>query len=175
MKILKIISEAAETYDYGCIMLMFDSPNLLKIQDAIDPNHIVKDLKTDFHCTLLYGIHDDEVGDDKIEEILHNYTFSTCKIYNISCFENDEYDILKLDVEGENLSNANTEFKTLPHTNEYTEFRPHITIAYLEKGMGDEYVNKFKKYVDSGYFLSPQYAIYSKPSGERKKMNIGID
>lgn len=176
MKLIKIISEANEKeHDYGCVMLEFDCPEFLKLQDGINPDDLAKDLKTDFHCTLLYGLHDEEIDVSEIESVLDKYTFYTCKAHNFSLFENEEYDVIKLDVEGDSLSDCNRDLKEFPYTNEYPKYHPHVTIAYVKSGKGQKYIDKFKGYEDSGYWLAPQYATYSMPNGEKKRINIRID
>jgi hypothetical protein len=47
-----------------------------------------------------------------------------------------------------------------------------MTIAYLKPGTGKRYT-KMLKVVE--FDLTPQYAVYSKPSGDKDKINIKVD
>ena len=178
-EISKLIKEnPTSTYEYGCAMVYFDFPEINKIHDAINPDHIYEEdgdktfgLEDEPHTTLLFGLHPDEVSVDQIKETIEDITFSACKIHNASLFEN-ECDILKFDVSGGGLREANSKLSTLPHTTSYPDYHPHLTIGYVKKGLGKKYVKMLKGHE---YQLMPQYVVYSEPDGTKTKINIRID
>jgi len=157
IKLFDILKEQAQPkYEYGCVMLYFDFPLMNKIHDAIDPNHLWKKdedsdstydggLETEPHTTLLYGLHDG-VSEQDVKNVLDKFTFGTCKISNASLFENENFDVLKFDVNGDNLFKTNTELSKYPNTQNFPDYHPHMTIAYLTPGTGKRYANclKFK-------------------------------
>lgn len=174
-KILK--EETKEKFDYGCVMLYYDFPEMENIHNIIEPNDIYHQegdrsfgLEDEPHTTLLFGLHDD-VTDEDVSKVLNKYKYSTCKLHNPSLFENPDYDVLKFDVKGDNLHKTNVDLRRYPHTNSFPDYHPHTTIGYLKPGMGRKYVNKLK---GMNYSLSPQYAVYSKPNGDKVRMDINL-
>ena len=176
-----ILEEKTPVYEYGCAMLYFNFPEIYKIQDAINPDHLYYEdanggygFEDEPHTTLLYGLHE-EVTLENIQKVLDNYTYTTCKIHNPSLFENEKFDVLKFDVSGDNLHESNSDLSKLPHTTSYPDYHPHLTIAYLKPGMGKKYVEMLNKNKANEFELVPQYAVYSQPNGTKTKINIRID
>lgn len=174
-KFLAEKKESKEKYEYGCVMLYFDFPEIAEIHDSIDTNDIYKEegdrsfgLEDEPHTTLLYGLHE-EVTTEEIESILSKYEFGKCKIYNASLFENQKYDVLKFDVKGKNLVKCNSDLSELPHTTDFPDYHPHLTIAYLSSGSGKKYTEMFE---GMEFELIPSYAVYSMPSGDKVKIKI---
>ena len=169
-------------HEYGCAMLYFDFPDVFKIQDSIDHQHLYEDpednsfgLESEPHCTLLFGFHE-EVTTEDIKRITDKYDFDRIFIaHNISKFDtNPDYDVLKFDVgyktKGDPvLRKVNKQLKGFPHTNNFPDYHPHLTIAYVKKGMGDKYIDKFNK---NQFDLKPTYVIYSKPDGTQDRIEI---
>ena len=176
IKLVDLLQEATgQKFEYGCTMLYFTFHEINKIHDAIDPNHIYTEegdhsygLEDEPHTTLLFGSHSDVTTED-IKKVLDNYTYSTCKIHNASLFENPKYDVLKFDVKGDNLHETNEDLKQYPFTSDFPNYHPHLTIGYLKPGTGKKYVKILK---GLEYELMPNYAIYSKPNGEKDKIEI---
>lgn len=175
-KRMKLITEDRK-HEYGCVMLYFSFPEMKEIHKLIDPDDLYEEdgqdygLETEPHCTLLFGLHDG-VSTDDVDKSLGKFTFDTCKAHNASLFKNEKYDVLKFDIEGESLSDANKELKKFPHTNEYPKYEAHLTIAYLKPGKGEKYSKELK---GDKYWLTPRHAIYSKPNNTKDKIKINID
>lgn len=177
-----ILENSTSKYKFGCVMLNFDFPELLSIQERIDPNDIynIEDengqtygLEDEPHCTLLYGLHNN-VSVKDVKNIINNITYSTCKVHNISIFKNEKYDVLKFEVKGEGLHETNKLLKEFPHTSNFPKYEPHLTIGYLNSGKGEKYVKLFK---NEYYWLIPTEVIYSYPDkdGENQKEQIKIN
>lgn len=181
IKLMNLLKENSQgVYEYGCVMLYFNFPQLGKIQEYIDEEDIYEDpedpsygLEDEPHITLLYGLHDD-VSLEQVKEIIDNFTFSTEEIYNVSLFENEKYDVLKFEVVTDGILNSvNKDLRTLPYTSKFNDYQAHMTIGYIKPGMGKKYVAKFK---DLKYQIVPSYVVYSYPSdGEKKKDKIKIN
>lgn len=176
-KLAGIILEDKQTFSFGCAMLYFDLPEMEDIHKIISPDDIYTQegdrsygLEDEPHCTLLYGLHE-EVTTENIKEILDKYTYSTIIAHNASLFENPDYDVLKFDIKGDNLHETNEDLKEFPHTSDYPDYHPHMTIAYLKPGTGKTYVEELK---DKEFQLLPQYAVYSKSNGDQDKIKINI-
>lgn len=165
-------------HEYGCAMLFFDFPQIKDIHNQIDKNDIYVDpedpsfgLEDKPHCTLLFGLYPEVTTEDIKEVINKYYTPQYFLGWKPSLFEN-EYDVLKLDVRefrGDDLHKLNKELSKFPHKESPYEYHPHMTIAYLKKGTGQKYVDKFQKLQ---FDLKPSYAVYSKPDGTQDKIEI---
>lgn len=177
-----IISErSGVSYEYGCAMLYFTFDELSEIHSLIatkdiyiDPEDDSFGLEDEPHTTLLFGLHK-EVTTNQVKSVLDKFTYSTCKIFNPSLFNGEKYDVLKFEVRGENLKETNEELKKFPHTSTHPNYNPHLTIAYITKGKGQKYVDLLNKNKFNEYWLAPQYAVYSTPSGDKHKINIKVD
>lgn len=174
MKSNKIVIESHKN-DYGCVMVSFDFPEIKQLHRVINPNHIYIDpndddygLETNPHVTLLYGLHDVITTED-IKQVFTNVFFGKCRISNPSVFEMGQYDVLKYDVMGDGLVEANTQLRRFPYTNEFTDYHPHLTIGYLKPGYGNQYAKSLK---GSQYILTPTQGIYSKMDGSKEVFNI---
>lgn len=178
MKLLSIISELHNKYEYGSVMLCFDFPQLKIIHNLIKPEDIYNDptldaggLEKESHVTLLYGLHNN-VSDEQVKGVIEKIIFGPCKITNLSLFRTNEYDILKYDVNGNGIYESNTELKKFPHTTDFPDYHPHLTVAYLKPNTG----KKYSKSLSSGqsYTLIPKYAVYSKTNGTKEKLDINV-
>lgn len=179
IKLIMNLNENKQVYPYGCVMLYFDDSDINNIHSKINPEDLYIEgsgygIESEPHCTLLYGLHDDEIEIEDIQKVLDNHTFTTCKAHNLSCFENPKYDVLKYDIKGDSLHETNEELKEFPYTTEYPNYHPHMTIAYLKPGKGKEYINKLSE-EHKEMFIAPQYAVYSDTKGGKHKLPIRID
>ena len=146
----------SEEPKYGCIML--DS----KIDDW-EENHLggidEKDiyvkpydesygLEEQPHCTILYGIHEDEVDPEVITNVIESNLYPIeVPITNIDIFEQDDYDVVKYNIDvNEDLQKFRDIFeKNFPNTQTFPDFKPHMTIAYVKPGTGKKYKRRLQK------------------------------
>ena len=176
MKLINVLSEATgRKYEYGCTMLYFDFPQINEIHDLIDSEDIYTEegdstygLEKEPHTTLLFGLHDG-VSTEDVSKVLGKFKYGECKIHNPSLFENENYDVLKFDVKGPNLHETNALLRKFPHTNNFPDYHPHLTIAYIKPGMGKKYVEMLKGQEHS---LIPKVAVYSKPDGSKDEIEL---
>tara|TARA_R110000803_G_scaffold8577_4_gene27417 strand:+ start:284 stop:751 length:468 start_codon:yes stop_codon:yes gene_type:complete len=155
-------------------MLHFTFWELSTLHSYITPQHVYTvngsnrfGLERKPHITLLYGLNGSVTAKD-VSEKLQKFNYSGCKLNNVSLFKK-KYDVLKFDVSGSGIVDGNEALTTLPHVSEHNVFNPHLTVAYLTKGMGDRYVNKLKK---ENYILKPSYLEYTNPNGRIYKLHI---
>lgn len=171
---------STSTYSRGCAMLYFDFP-IEELHKQINEEDIYTEegdntygLEDEPHITLLYGL-DEDVTPDQIKEITDKIVWGDKIILrNASLFESDKYDVLKFDTRyptkgGAFMHNCNRELSKLPHKNDYPDYHPHSTIAYLKKGMGKKYVESLK---GLEYEVKPNHVIYSAPDGTKTKIDI---
>jgi 2'-5' RNA ligase len=170
--------------EYNCLMVSFDNnkdliKNIKKIQSEINKDDLyideeddIEGLENKHHVTVLYGIHDKEKYTldyilsllPKKDRILDNINVS---FNNIDIFENEKFDVLKINVTSNTLKNINKILKEkLDYTSKFEGYNAHLTIAYLKKGKGKEYKEKFEKNVDIECTPSEWY--YSTANGKKE-------
>jgi hypothetical protein len=177
MKYIKEISlfEDAGTHKFGCAMLYFDLPPMSVLHGMIDEDDVYTDdsdrsygLETEPHVTILYGLHgDDEVDDAEVIKACTDGLsgMESLRLCEASCFENDQYDVLKFDVRDcQSLYDTNAELAKMPHTNKFPDYHPHCTVGYLKPGCGQKYVDMLK---GVEIIVSPEKIVYSKADGSK--------
>jgi hypothetical protein len=163
-------------FNYGCLMLYFDIPNWNNVTDVIAEDDVYTEptygLEDQPHITLLFGLHDDEVNVDDLKKVIRNHANKpiTVQAKGISTFQNENapYDVVKFDIEGDVLHKINKELKNYPHTTNFPDYHPHMTVAYVKKGMGPKYERIFEKPLN----LTGGKIVYSKP--DKSKTDWGL-
>jgi hypothetical protein len=178
-KYIDFMKEAKEKpgnlYKYGCVMLELNISNWEELTNIIDtsdvylPNDPSHGIETNPHVTILYGLHPGVTVDqvksvfDKFHKEIH------IDIDGVGIFENPEFDVVKLNVIPDgSLQELHDEMKKLPNSDQYPEYKPHITLSYVKKGTGKKYINPNYKYTikDIGRIK------YSTPEGEKIYFDI---
>ena len=149
---LKLLLEGK--YDYGCLMAILNQDVAKKIIEfnysLIDDKYLYKEgseygREVHPHTTIKYGL-TKSYSFDKMSEMLKSVKPFRIKINGVSIFENDKFDVVKLDIGGKELHDLHDKFSELPNEDEYDEYHPHITLAYVKPGMGKKFINKRKKF-----------------------------
>lgn len=125
--------------------------------------------ETEPHVTIIYGLLD---GFDQ----KYRHYFSTKKPFTISLgrmslFENEIFDVLKIDIVSKELRELHLEMRErFPNYQTFPNYKPHATIAYLEKGKGEKY-----KSIDifNGKKFKATEVIFSSKDGTKTSMAIG--
>ena len=152
MLILELHTKNMEQeYDYNCFMLETPFKNWNKLLFEIDDSDVYDNEKGEFgkenesHITILYGLHGD-IPFSRIKKITDNYKEPIgYNISGIGVFQNEDYDVLKLDIESEGLRKLHNAACKYPYTSDYDEYHPHMTVSYLKSGMGKKYSKIFEQ------------------------------
>lgn len=136
--------------EYAFLMIDYEMPTFIKdLQNKIPKNELYfgtdeekKDnqygLEKESHVTLAPCL-DSDVDINKLKELLLPLKEYKCILNNISIFENDNYDVLKADVKCPNMHKTYNKIKeNFELHSAYKEYHPHMTIAYMQKGMADK-------------------------------------
>lgn len=163
-------NKSGKIYEYGCLMIYVDIPkwsnftDYVSVDDLYLPENERYGIEQDPHITILYGIHDD-VHDNQIMSLFSNIKSSDIQmdVDGIDCFNNEDYDVLKMNIKSDKLNDLNKLAKSLEHTCTFPSYKPHLTIAYLRKNMGSKYEDKnFVIKIDNINKI-----VYSKTNGEK--------
>jgi len=170
-----MLKEDDGTHKFGCSMVYFDMPMMEALHKIIDEEDVYIDdsdrsfgLESEPHTTLLYGLHADVDDKDVIEKSKPD-EIGDITLHNASLFENDDYDVLKMDAKAEWLTGCNKKLTELPHTTEFKIYKPHCTIGYLKKGVGQKYVDMFN---GMQIKVNPVEIVYSKTDGTKVKAKL---
>jgi 2'-5' RNA ligase len=120
------------------------------------------------HITVKYGLHG---WDPKfVEDALAGEGPVEVTFGKVSLFENDDFDVVKVEIESEGLRRLNKKVSDAqPNTENFPEYKPHATIAYVKKGEGAKYVgNNFLE----GRTITLDKVIFSGRDGERVEIPL---
>lgn len=137
-------------YSYGCFMLDVPFVGWNKVTSTIDHEDIYEPEEGGFgienkpHITILYGLHDDVIIDE-IVELTADIEKVDYIIKGVSIFENENFDVVKFEIESDHLRQLRDRAIKLPHTTTYPEYNPHMTIAYVKPGAGKKYAKAFNR------------------------------
>lgn len=116
-----------------------DAAPILRYQESIKKDDLAPDgLEAELHVTALYGLTDNDPK--QVTDVCKKFSPIKAILGSIEAFQNDEYDVLKVTVISSDLVKLNAALKTLPFENDYPDFSPHITLAYLKPGASKDYV-----------------------------------
>jgi 2'-5' RNA ligase len=177
MKIKKYTQFLNESVQYklGCVMMEVPISNWEEITSTINQEDIYEvegenyGIQSNPHVTILYGLHEG-VTLDEVKSVFEGLNESIdIKIEGIGVFENENFDVVKFNVvPSGTLQNLNNKLSEFPNSNEYPEYKPHITLCYVKKGCG-------KKYEDLTYRHSVENVdevCYSMPNGSKEYFTI---
>lgn len=141
---------------FDCIMLYadIDKKKWNEIQEEIKEDDLYEDpegieefgLESEVHLTLIFGINSTENNSEKIIKMMSEFKPIKLKLGEVSMFETDKYDVIKIDVKPskELLKYRKELIENTKNTQTYPNYTPHLTIAYIKKGEGKKYQKKMK-------------------------------
>jgi 2'-5' RNA ligase len=165
-------------YEYGCVMVEVPVSNWDEITSYIDPEDVYTGgddshgIQENPHVTILYGLHKG-VTEDEVKSVFEGFTESiNIEVDGIDIFENKDYDVVKFNVNPDGaLQKLHDKLSEFPNSNEYPDYKPHITIAYVNKGTGKKYVKPNYKYK----VKNVDKITYSLASGEKVHFKYNKD
>ena len=173
---IQFIKESINGYKYGCVMVEIPISNWDEITSSIDTEDVYQEegdsthsIQKNPHVTILYGLHE-EVTDEMVKSVFDNFNSDiNIEVDGIDIFENEKYDVVKFNVRPDGtLLELHNKLSEFPNSNEFPDYKPHITIAYVNKGTGKKYVKSDYKY----QVKSVTNIVYSKPDGTKTKFSI---
>ena len=172
MKVKKYIQFIKEStsYDYGCVMVEVPVSNWNEITSIINKDDLYEvegenyGIQDNPHLTLLYGLKSN-ITKEQVEQVLEKAIDDDkiiIEIENIGLFENDNFDVVKFNIKKtEQLQKLFDSLSELPNENTFPDYNPHMTIAYVKKGLGKKYTKTYSHKVSSNDIC------YSMANGEK--------
>ena len=122
------------------------------------------------HITIVYGILSMENNKDSILTLIKNFKSFSAQCSGIGIFESTDYDVVKLNIipNEQILEYRKILLDNTKNEQTYSEFKPHMTLAYVKKGEGKKYIEEYKNPI-TFYFDSIVYSDY-----EYKQTKIDI-
>ncbi len=168
--------KSGNLYKYGCVMIYPKVENwkeitsVINIDDVYKPSDPTYGIEKNPHITLLYGLHSDVTKED-VENVLTKFKGRDIdiSINGIGKFDDDDkFSVVKLNVDSPLLHKINKELKKLPHTNDYPDYQPHMTIAFVKPDSADKYLsNDYRK-----KFTNIDKVVYSMTNGEKVRYSL---
>jgi hypothetical protein len=168
-KYIQFIKEST-SYDYGCVMVEVPVTNWNEITSIINKDDLYEvegenyGIQDNPHLTLLYGLKPN-ITKEQVEQVLEKSVDGEkieIEIENIGLFENDNFDVVKFNVKKtEQLQKLFDSLSELPNENTFPDYNPHMTIAYVKKGLGKKYTKTYSHKVSSNDIC------YSMANGEK--------
>ena len=145
-------------------------------EDLYEPENESYGLEKYPHVTLLYGIVEEEIDPTVIADMIEQKMEPlTVKISDVDVFENGKFDVVKYNVPvtKELLQYRNMLKDSFKNVQTYSEYKPHITIAYVKPGEGA----KYKKKLDNPFKIKLTKGVYTyhKNDGTREEVRKIID
>jgi 8-oxo-dGTP pyrophosphatase MutT (NUDIX family)/2'-5' RNA ligase len=146
------VKASGDTHEWGCLMVDFPKdisdeivtwtkeniPDESLYNDPEDPTGYGRE--SNIHTTVVYGL-DPKMDRDEIKRFLGLVEGPIkVKLGKISKFEPEKYDVIKIEIESQNLHEMHEKMKeSLGAPGEtYPEYKPHLTLAYVEKGTAND-------------------------------------
>jgi 2'-5' RNA ligase len=122
------------------------------------------------HVTVKYGLHADVEPRD-VRNVLRQATPGKLRFGATAMFSTDEYDVVYVAVESEELRALNAAItEGLPNTTTQKDYVPHATLAYVKSGEGKRFVSLSDL---AGTEVPYDEIVYSDPNGGTKTLPIG--
>lgn len=141
-----VLGEGA-AYKYGCAMVALPEGHasfIIQWGQANIPDELIWNENEDggrekeIHTTAKYGFVGNPV--EQLHDIGDNTAPFPIYIGAVSLFQQADHDVVKLDVESPWLHKLNAALSRLPNKDKYPVYKPHITVAYVQKGSCDHLV-----------------------------------
>jgi 2'-5' RNA ligase len=147
---IKKMNERTGGIEYGVLMVNCKIDNWKDKLGKIDKDDVYErkgfGKETEPHVTILYGFHDNVKPSEVLASIKDKAKNPIeMELTKISYFETPEYDVVKYDVKSDLLYELNKIAKSFPHTTNFPNYNPHMTISYVKKGRGKKYVEDLKQ------------------------------
>jgi hypothetical protein len=179
MKFRQIYENYNNVYKFSSVQLNFDSQISSLVQQfgniLLPEPYLYFDERGEggrenqIHCTVLYGI--ESASSIKARKVLKSVNEFEVELGDISFFEQNENDVMKIEVHSEYLHQINSLLRNgVDYQNNYPNYEPHCTVAYIQKNV------KEKMKYDKSYFKGLKQIVrdleFSSKDGSREMISL---
>ena len=166
-------------YDFSSIHVDLPTPLAKEIQNwgntkILDDDIFVSQTDPSFgredemHVTVLYGIHSE--SSEQVNKLIKDGKLKVT-LGKVEVFSNPlKFDVIVVAVDSPDLIALNEKMrKDIEYTNKYSEYKPHVTVAYVKNGKGWQHqgYDKWK-----GKEFSCNYIVFSSKNGSKERISI---
>lgn len=148
-------------------------PKLEAFAKAIADGDLAADgRETEYHITCVYGL-DPETDPKQVQEQVAGFGPVEVTLGEVSRFpatEDHDYDVVKVDVTGDDLTRIHDLIGEMPHQDTHPEFNPHITLAFVKSGKGEQWTGA--PWGGEGTVLSFDALTFSTPDGGKSRIEL---
>lgn len=150
--------------DLGCIMLDLETMPIIEVVgNGAEADLVTESTRHDHmmgavaereaHVTLLYGLLENgNTWKDKVDSLLEGWSYGGVKVKDIGYFDLPEsYAVVAHLEETTDLLEGHNRLTLLPHIQTFSDYRPHVTLAYIKKDadLGKWLTSLNKQYADT--------------------------
>lgn len=115
-----------------------EADRVLEMAGRVEEEDLVDGREYEPHITVLYGLLTDE--DDQVRHLLRDEGPIAVRIGKTTYFESQNHDVVVIEVESTGLHALHDRLRdACPNDYAFPEYRPHITLAYVKPGLGQQY------------------------------------
>jgi len=179
---LKVAGGGQNVHEFGCVMLLPAdgvAGSVLAVGQKLvnddelysDPDNSDSGRDETPHTTSLWGIRDKHAG-ERVRKVMSEFMPREFRLMGVSFFDdNEEFDVVKFDCEGSDLYDFHDALKKeFPDAKETFDFHPHMTIAYVRKGLGQTIVDRCSDW--GGVTVQVRAVDYSRQDGVHEYFNV---
>lgn len=122
----------------------------------------------EMHITVLYGIHSEKP--DQVKKFVKDGEIKVT-LGKVEVFSNPlKFDVVVISVESPDLVDLNEKMrKDIEYTNKYSEYKPHVTVAYVKKGKGWQHQG-YDKWEGKNFLCD--YIVFSSKNGSKERISL---
>lgn len=166
-------------YQYSSLQINVPSAIATQILEWGDKEILEKDIyspsddlvhgrEDELHVTILYGIYSEIPAE--IFSLLANQSSFKLELGQISIFENENFDVIKIEVISPELVYLNELLKKgIDHKAVYHNYKPHVTVAYTNKNLYRSVVGKSDF---NGWYWMVNSIIFSSRNGDKTPLRL---
>jgi hypothetical protein len=128
------------------------------------------------HITLLYGLTEPVPG-PTLRGIIEDFPMFRVEFGAVSLFENEKYDVLKLDIDSPFMRVLHARIKaSCPNEYKWPTYEPHATLAYVQSGQGSRFVGQsvFAGEMAPAPFFMAKEVLFSGKGDEPLRQTISL-
>jgi hypothetical protein len=131
------------TYEYASTQFNLEGKwkeIALKISERISEPFSGKGRETEPHVTIKYGLNQNNVRE--VADRVRDFGIVPVTFGKISLFERDNFDVVKIEADGEKLRRLHSLISDLAVKDDYsaTGYKGHLTLAYVSPKMGEKWL-----------------------------------